>query len=105
MRRRLTIGVLAALAATSLLAASGARGSVAVGDNCIGDAPVTDDYTLTTLAAPGTVTAPSSGVITQLRSNLPPIPFTIPTNVKVLRNVGVPLFTVVNQVTMNQGPG
>ena len=109
MRKRIATAALSALGAMLLLAAPSASAAVEFGDNCVADDVAPDTYTLTTLAAPPgpiPLTAPSAGVVTKIRSNVPAVlPFATPISVKILRNAGGNLYTAVNQATVNAAPG
>jgi len=109
IKRRLVLLAVTVGAASALFLAPSASAAVEFGDNCIGDKPAPGEYTLTELSrSPGglPLAAPSSGVITQLKVNFgPPVPFTIPTTVKVLRSAGGDNYTVVGQALTQVGPG
>lgn len=107
--RKLIGPVAAAVLAISALGAPSASAATEFGDTCAGNSTAPGDYTLTTLSAPTgplPLTAPSAGVITQVKVRIaPPIPFAIPTNVKALRSAGGSLFTVVGQATVQATAG
>jgi hypothetical protein len=93
----------------SILGAASASAATEFGDTCAGNAIAPGDYTLTTLSAPGgplPLTAPSAGVITQVKVRLEPgLPFAIPTTVKALHSAGGNSFTVVGQATVQASGG
>jgi hypothetical protein len=107
MKKRFAVGVSMLAISASLLAAPGASAAVEFGDNCGGTSTV-PEYTLVDLVSAGSlpVAAPSSGVITKLKTSVAiPIPFQVPTSIKVLRPAGSNNYTVVGQTTMNVGVG
>jgi hypothetical protein len=102
MKKRFSAGLLAAVMAVFLLAASSAPAAVQFGDDCVGNETTPGSYTITTLSAPGplSITAPVSGVITKMSVSVPPLPFSLPSSVKVLRSAGGNNFTVTGQATV-----
>src|SRR5690349_18557710 len=106
MRSWLSLSIAAILAA-SLLSASTASAATEFGDSCAGSTFAPGDYTLLTLSASGqTVAAPVSGVITQVKINVGiPIPFAVPTEVKVLHPTGGNVFVNTEQTVVQAAPG
>jgi hypothetical protein len=107
---RFRLAAVLTVTAAMLLAAGPGTASAATefGDTCSGD-DTAPPYTLTTLSSPGSglaLTAPVSGVITKVKvQNLIPFPFTVPTQVKLLRSAGGNTFTNVSQVDVQVGVG
>jgi hypothetical protein len=97
------------VALVSALGASAAPAAVEFGDTCAGDEFAPASYPLTTLAAPPAalpLTAPVSGVITKVKTNLAiPVPFAVPTLIKVLRPVSGTTYTLIAESTVNANPG
>ncbi len=87
------IGVAAtALLALAAFGATSASAATEFGDNCAADqATFEPPLTFFAISAPGNpspLTAPVSGVITQWKSNLAPVPAFVPQTLKVLRQNG-----------------
>lgn len=108
MRLKLVPAIAAALA-ISLLGTASASAATEFGDTCSGEDAAPGNYSLTTLSSPDSslpLTAPVGGVITKVKvQNSIPFPFTVPTEVKLLRSTGGNSFTVVNQVAVQVGSG
>jgi hypothetical protein len=107
MRMRFAVCLAAGVGAIGLFGASPASAAVEFGSTCQGN-ETAENYTLTTLASPGPLplTAPSSGVITKVRTNLlPSLPISIPTSIKLLRSAGGTSYTVISQTEIAAGPG
>ncbi|HEX7293909.1 MAG TPA: hypothetical protein VF259_05140, partial [Solirubrobacterales bacterium] len=107
--RKLIGPVAAIVLAISALGAASASAATEFGDTCAADEAAPGDFTITTLSAPAgplPLTAPSAGVITQVKVRIAaPIPFAIPTTVKALHSAGGSLFTVVGQTTVQASAG
>jgi hypothetical protein len=103
MKSRLTVGLVASAAILALAGPTHASAATEFGDSCLGDGIAPGSYTLTTLAAPSNVpiTAPSSGVVTKVKTHTMPFSGAVPTSVKVLRSAGDNRFTVVNEAVVN----
>ncbi len=108
MRLKVLLASSAAVLAFALSAGS-ASAATEFGDTCAADEVAEVEYTLTTLSAPPAalpLTAPTGGVITKLKVNSQvPLPFAVPTQVKVLRSAGGNNYTVIGQQTVSAGPG
>ncbi|HWM55951.1 MAG TPA: hypothetical protein VNO20_11245 [Solirubrobacterales bacterium] len=102
--------VVAALLTISALGAASASAATEFGDNCVADeATFEPPITLFDISAPGNplpLTAPVSGVITQWKSNLAPVPAFVPQTLKVLRQNGPNTVQVIGESsgTITGGP-
>ncbi len=84
--------VIALAAALSLLGTQGAAASTEIGNNCLANFSVPGFTVVQVQNAPGSslpAAAPTGGVITKWKTNLPPVPITIPQILKVVRPTGV----------------
>jgi hypothetical protein len=108
---RIRLAAALTVTAAMLLAVGPATASAATefGDTCSADDAAPGTYSLVTLSSPGSglpLTAPTSGVITKVKvNNQLPLPFSVPTLVKVLRAAGGNSYTAINQVTAQVGNG
>lgn len=102
MRHKLVSTAIAAAAAISLLGATGASAATEFGDNCVGNESISSSITLFEISSttnPLPTAAPSAGVITQWKVNLVPVPFSIPVNLKVLRQTGPNTAQIVGEAS------
>ncbi|HEX8689572.1 MAG TPA: hypothetical protein VF729_04945, partial [Solirubrobacterales bacterium] len=105
MKRKFGGIAAAALFALAALGATSASAATEFGDNCIGD-EATESVPLTLFAltaneSPLPLAAPSAGVITKWKSNLIPVPVTIPQTLKVLRQTGPNTVQIVGEAPGN----
>ncbi|HVO53256.1 MAG TPA: hypothetical protein VMT37_02480 [Solirubrobacterales bacterium] len=111
MRSWLAAAVAVAIGALGLLGAASASAATEFGDTCIGNGAAPGNYTLTTESDPSSalpITAPVSGIVTQLKVNIdssfspPPVPSWI----KVLHPTGTPgSFQVTGEAQMTLRSG
>jgi hypothetical protein len=107
MRRRLAVLAIS-VATIALIAAPSAGAAVEFGDTCVGNEAAPVDATVTTLLASGESipsAAPSAGVVTQVKMRVVPVPFGIPSTVKVLRPAGSFTFTNVGEAPITGTSG
>lgn len=97
MNKRLTAALAIGAGMLGVLGGGGGSALAATefGDTCVGNGAAPGNYTLTTKSDPSSllpVTAPVSGVITQVKSNIDSsfLPPPVPTSVKVLHPTGTP---------------
>jgi hypothetical protein len=102
--------VVAALLTISALGAASASAATEFGDNCVAEeATFEPPLTLFEISAPGNplpLTAPVSGVISQWKSNLAPVPAFVPQTLKVLRQNGPNTVQIIGESsgTITGGP-
>src|SRR5262249_46386518 len=105
MRRFSVVAVLGVLTAIASVGAPSASAATEFGDSCSAKEFVPVSYTLTTLSAPAAalpLTAPVSGVITKVKTQVGiPLPFTFPEQVKLLKPAGGKSYTVTNQIEIH----
>jgi hypothetical protein len=110
MKRLAVIGVSSAIALAALVGSAPASAAIEFGDNCTGTNPA-PAYTLTTLTAPSgslPLTAPISGVVTQVKQQIgleAPPTLVIPEEVKVLHPTGAKNTYTVTAQTIIEGHG
>jgi hypothetical protein len=108
--RKLIGSVAVAVLAISVLGASSASAATEFGDTCVADeATFEPPNTLFEFSAPGNslpLTTPVSGVITQWKSNLAPVPAFVPQTLKVLRQNGPNTVQIIGESsgTITGGP-
>jgi hypothetical protein len=107
MRLKLVLAA-AAVLAVSIGGVTSASAATEFGDTCVGENFASGAYTLTTRLGPPELplTAPTNGVVTQVRMLIAnPPPTTVPMAVKILRSAGGNYFTVTSQMTMQVSLG
>jgi hypothetical protein len=104
MKRKFTgIGAIA-LVAMATFGATSASAATEFGDNCIADEAVAAPFTFFALTAnenPMPLTAPTGGVISKWKSNLIPVPATVPQTLKVLRQTGPNTVQIIGESSGN----
>jgi hypothetical protein len=109
MSKRLVVGIAGAMAAISLIGASGAAAATEFGSQCTANrAEKGGSYAVVQLSQGGVATAaPVSGVVTNWKINLAPVPLSLPQQLKVFRPTASPSqFQVVGESAMaNVVPG
>ena len=92
--------VIGSIAAIGVIAAPSAGAAVEFGDTCVGNELAPVDATVASLSTVGgalPLAAPSSGVITQVKLRLEPVPVGLPSTVKALRPAGGFAYTNVGE--------
>jgi hypothetical protein len=110
MRIRISLLVVALVAALGAIGVPSASAATEFGDSCVGNQDFEDPVTLfessAPLGNPLPVAAPSAGVVTQWKVNVVPVPITFPQTMKILRlNGGSHTAQVVGEAAGAIGSG
>ena len=109
MNKRYIGCFVAVLSAIAIVGPSTASAATEFGDNCTGNEVTEGEpltlFALTATGSPLPLTAPSAGVITKWKSNLIPVPVTVPQTLKVLRQTGPNTVQVIGESSGNIAGG